>query len=149
MLLLEKLEKIVKRRKIVGRGRSRGVKCGRGKEGQLSRSGGRAEIKPSFEGGQMSLCRRIPRRGFKNRNKVLFELVNLATVAQKFTAESTIDRVSLIEKGLIKGRSRHLIKVLGTCDGLEKMNFVVDALSRSAFAAIEKVGGTVQVINKG
>lgn len=148
MLLLENLTKITKRRKRVGRGRSRGVKCGRGKEGQLARSGGRAEIKPSFEGGQMSLCRRIPRRGFNNRQKTLFEIVNLASIAKVFSAEEVVDRNFLAAKGLIKNKARHFVKVLGSCEDLAKMNVVVDAISRTAAASIEKVGGSVQVVNK-
>jgi large subunit ribosomal protein L15 len=149
MLFLEDLVRIVKNRKRVGRGRTRGRKCGRGNEGQLARSGGRAEIKPSFEGGQMSLCRRLPRRGFINRSKTLFEIVSLPNIVKAFGPGDTVNRTTLLEKGLIKGKSKHLVKVLGPSAELVKMSFVVDAISRSAVESIEKVGGIIQAINKG
>lgn len=143
MFTLDNLSKIVKKRKRVGRGGTRGRKSGRGSKGQLSRSGGRSEIRPSFEGGQMSLIRRLPRRGFNNRGKTLFEIVSLAMVAKKFSVGDKIDRESLIEKGLIKGRAKHLIKILGPVVEIQKMNFFVDAVSDSASKAISLVGGTV------
>ncbi len=143
MLTLDNLSKIVKKRKRVGRGCSRGRKSGRGSKGQLSRSGGRAEIRPSFEGGQMSLIRRLPRRGFNNRGKILFEIISLAKIAGAFSVGAKIDRDSLIEKGLIKGRVNHLIKILGPVVEVEKMNFFVDAVSASVSKAISLAGGTI------
>ena len=69
MLQLNNMPSIVKKRKRVGRGGKRGGHCGRGNDGQLCRSGGRSEIRPFFEGGQMPLARRLPCRGFNGFNK--------------------------------------------------------------------------------
>lgn len=143
MFTLDNLSKIVKKRKRVGRGGTRGRKSGRGSKGQLSRSGGRSEIRASFEGGQMSLVRRLPRRGFNNHGKISFEIVSLERIAKAFSANDKIDRESLIEKGLIKGRANHLIKILGPTVEIPKMNFFVDSISGSASKAISLVGGTV------
>lgn len=149
MFALDSLKKIVKSRKRVGRGGARGKTSGRGSNGQLARSGGRSEIGPDFEGGQMSLCRRLPRRGFVNRNKKLFEVVSLDAISKAFGADAKIDRTSLIDKGLVKGRTNHMVKILGPGVKLEKMSFVVDAISRSASEAISQAGGTVTTPEKG
>src|SRR3984957_17763661 len=116
MLKLHNLTKLVKARKRVGRGGKLGGTSGKGHKGQKARSGGYIRI--GFEGGQMPLFRRLPKRGFNNYN---FQddqcIVNLEQLNTAFDAGSTITKEVLLEKGIIKARkSDHgfLLKVLGT-----------------------------------
>jgi large subunit ribosomal protein L15 len=149
MFALDNLTKISKNRKRVGRGLTRGGTSGRGNKGQKARSGGSSEIKPSFHGGQMSLARRLPRRGFNSRNKVMFEIVSLEKIAKHFVQGDKVDKFTLLEKGLIKGRANFAVKILGPVFDIAKMDFVIDAASDSAVKAIEAVGGTIQLAHKG
>ncbi|MGC2310168.1 MAG: 50S ribosomal protein L15 [Candidatus Babeliaceae bacterium] len=131
-----------KKRKRVGRGGDKGGTSGRGHQGQGSRSGGSVGI--IFEGGQMPLTRRLPKRGFSNNPfRKIFEIINLGQLNEKFAAGQTISREALIEKGLISGKSKVLVKLLG--NGVVEKQFIVhvDAVSKSAVQAIEKHGGKV------
>ncbi len=131
------------RRKRVGNGESSGLgkTCGRGHKGQKSRSGG--GVRPGFEGGQMPLHRRLPKKGFSNvqfREKIA--IVNLSQLNQKFEDGATVNEKALREAGLVTGRC-DAIKILGQGDLERKLTVVTDAVSASARAKIEKAGGTV------
>ena len=130
------------RRKRLGNGESSGLgkTCGRGHKGQKSRSGG--GVRPGFEGGQMPLHRRLPKRGFNNvqfRDKVA--IVNVGQLNEKFEDDSTVDEKALRAVGLVSGRC-DAIKILGEGELGRKLKIVVDALSASARAKVEKAGGS-------
>lgn len=148
MLQLNNLEKITQRRKRVGRGGKRGRYAGRGKEGQKSRTGSSSEIGAFFEGGQMPLVRRVPRRGFNNPLKKDVRLVNLKDLERVFGSGETVTKESLKEKGLIKGKGTFFVKVLGTGSLTKKLIIKVHAVSESAAQAIEKAGGSIQLIQE-
>ncbi|MBQ0166389.1 MAG: 50S ribosomal protein L15 [Treponema sp.] len=134
-----------KKKRIVGRGSSSGLgtTAGKGNKGQQSRSGGKVYV--GFEGGQMPLYRRIARRGFSNYwFKKEYAIVNLAELEAKFADGETVNRESLVLKGLVN-KADALIKVLGDGDITKKLTVSVDKVSASAKAKIEKVGGTVTV----
>ena len=145
MLQLNKLEKITSKRKRVGRGRAHGRFCGRGQEGQKSRTGSTGELKASFEGGQMPLVRRLPRRGFTNFAKKSFKIVNLKDLENKFADGEVVSKDALQEKGLIKGKGKFFIKVLGNGSLTKKLTIQVSAVSASASEAIQKAGGSVEL----
>lgn len=147
MLQLHNLVSSGKKRKRIGRGGGRGGTSGRGHQGQGSRSGG--NIGDLYEGGQMPLARRIPKRGFNNANfTVKYEIVNLDRLEQLFDAGAEITRESLIEKGAIKGARDHYLKILG--EGTLTKRFVVlaHALSKNASDAITKLGGEVHIVKE-
>ena len=142
----------VKSKKIrVGRGigSGKGKTSGRGHKGQKSRSG--VAIK-SFEGGQMPLYRRLPKRGFNPINKEIFCLINLSLIQtlinnKKINKEDLIDIEKLKKINFIK-KSFKKIKVLGNGEITDKINFKINAISASAKVKIEKAGGTVVLIKK-
>ncbi|MBO5137903.1 MAG: 50S ribosomal protein L15 [Spirochaetaceae bacterium] len=137
-----------KKKRRVGRGSSSGLgtTSGRGNKGQQARSGGKVYI--GFEGGQMPLYRRIARRGFSNYPfRKEYDIVNLCDLDARYTDGETVDKASLILKGLIK-KSAGLIKVLGNGDFSKKLTVNVDKVSASAKEKIEKAGGTVTVTNE-
>lgn len=132
-----------KKKRIVGRGSSsgRGTTAGRGNKGQQSRSGGKVYV--GFEGGQMPLYRRIAKRGFSNYPfRKEYEIFNLVDIEIRFENGETVNRESLVLKGLLKKASA-LIKVLGNGDLSKKLTVDVDKVSASAKEKIEKAGGTV------
>ncbi|HNQ98050.1 MAG: 50S ribosomal protein L15 [Spirochaetales bacterium] len=132
-----------KKKRIVGRGSSsgRGTTAGRGNKGQQSRSGGKVYV--GFEGGQMPLYRRIAKRGFSNYPfRVDYEVFNLHQLETRYTDGETVNRESLVIKGLLKKVSAP-IKVLGEGDFTRKVTVSVDKVSASAKEKIEKAGGTV------
>ena len=134
-----------KKKRIVGRGSSsgRGTTAGRGNKGQQSRSGGKTYV--GFEGGQMPLYRRIARRGFSNYPyRKEYAVVNLELIAAKFAEGDTVNRESLIEKGLLK-KSALLVKILGNGDVDKKLTVYADKVSAGAKEKIEKAGGSVSV----
>ena len=136
-----------KKKRIVGRGSSsgRGTTAGRGNKGQQSRSGGKVYI--GFEGGQMPLFRRIAQRGFSNYPfKKEFDIVNLCDIEAKYADGETVNKESLVAKGLVKN-SAVLVKVLGNGDLTKKVTVAVDKVSASAKEKIEKIGGTVTEAN--
>lgn len=134
-----------KRSKRVGQGMGsgHGKTATRGSKGQRSRSG--ARMRPGFEGGQMPLHRRLPKRGFTNIFKKHFALVNLRDLGD-FTPEETITPELLIQRGYIK-ELRDGLKVLG--DGELKVALKITAhhFSKSAREKIQKAGGTAEVIS--
>ncbi len=124
-----------------GHGSGNGKTAGKGHKGQKARSGG---PRVGFEGGQMPLYRRIPKRGFKNRNHKDIVAVNVS-VLERFEDGATVDVAALIEAGIVKN-PRDGVKVLGNGELTKKLNVKVDAYSASAKEKIEALGGTAEVI---
>ena len=139
MLTLNKLEKTHKKRKRVGRGGKLGGTSGRGHKGQKARSGSH-NVKASFEGGQMPLTRRLPRRGFSNRSRVETLPISLEALNERFVEGASIDKAMLIDAGLAK-RTVGRIKILGGFELNKKFVISADAFSASAKNALENAGG--------
>ncbi|QQL45838.1 50S ribosomal protein L15 [Sulfuriroseicoccus oceanibius] len=135
------------RKKRLGKGESSGLgkTCGKGHKGQKSRSG--ASIRPGFEGGQMPLHRRLPKKGFNNAQfTTTYAPINVATLEERFEEGATVNEESLIAAGLLSGQYDG-VKVLGNGEITKKLTVEVDAVSASAKEKIEKAGGTV--VSKG
>ena len=131
------------KKKIVGRGSSSGwgKTSGKGHKGQQARSGGK--VYAGFEGGQMPLYRRVAKKGFSNYPfKKEFYVVNLAMLETKYSDGETVNKESLMQKGLLRKGSLY-VKVLGTGDITKKLTVDVDKISASAKEKIEKAGGTI------
>lgn len=129
--------------KRLGSGESsgHGKTCGKGHKGQKARSGG--SIRLGFEGGQMPLFRRMPKRGFNNAEfRTTYAVVNLGALNEAFDDGAVVDEASLVEASLIR-KPYDGVKVLGTGALSKKLNITVNKASASAKAAIEKVGGTL------
>ena len=133
-----------KKRTRVGRGTGsgNGTTAGRGNKGQNSRSGG--GVRPGFEGGQMPLQRRLPKRGFNNIFATEYATIKVSDL-EKFEAGSTVDANALIEKGIIK-KTLDGVKVLGNGTLTKALNVKLTAYSASAKEKIEKAGGKAEVI---
>lgn len=129
-------------RKRVGRGpgSGKGKTSGRGEKGQNSRSGG--GVPAWFEGGQMPLQRRIPKRGFKNRNRTEYQVVN---VSDLHVAGGEASLQSLRAAGLVKSLRRP-VKILGNGDIRVAVNCTVHAVSGTARAKIEAAGGSITLL---
>ncbi|KKQ32986.1 MAG: 50S ribosomal protein L15 [candidate division TM6 bacterium GW2011_GWF2_37_49] len=148
MLHLDKLTPIIKKRKKLGRGGDLGGTSGRGHKGQKARTGGRFELGPLFEGGQMPLSRRIPRRGFNNNAfRKEFIVINLQDLENKFQTEDVVNFETLKSKNLINGK-HVFVKILGQGDLTKKLTVQADAFSKTAIQAIQKAGGTVELIKE-
>jgi large subunit ribosomal protein L15 len=133
-----------KSRKRVGRGpgSGSGSTSGRGSKGQKARAGG--TVRPGYEGGQMPLQRRLPKRGFTNIFKKVYAIVNLRDLA-RFEKGSVIDEKALMAVGLIKGRNDG-IKLLGQ-GGIDFPLVVkVNSCSKKARAGIEAAGGQIELV---
>ena len=124
-----------------GHGSGNGKTAGKGHKGQKARSGA---PRPGFEGGQMPLYRRIPKRGFKNRNRLESVAINISAL-EKFDngADVTVD--TLIESGIVKN-PKDGVKILGNGEPTKKLNVKANAFSASAKEKIEALGGTCEVI---
>lgn len=131
-------------RKRVGRGTSSGYgkTSGRGQKGQLARSGGKTRL--GFEGGQMPLYRRMPKRGFNNINRKEYAIINLNDL-NKFEAGSEVTIDSLKEAGIVK-KELAGVKLLANGKLDVKLTVKVNKVSESAKKAVETAGGTVEVI---
>jgi len=131
-----------RRRKRVGRGpgSGKGKTCGTGVKGQGTRSG--KKIKPWFEGGQMPLYQRVPKKGFNNRFRVENEVVNLAAL-EVFGENASVDLQALVAKGLIRGSGRP-VKVLAEGDAPKGLKLTINKISASAQAKIDAAGGSVE-----
>ncbi|MBT3827994.1 50S ribosomal protein L15 [bacterium] len=139
MLSLHNRVGLCKKRKRVGRGGDRGGTSGRGHKGQNARSGGR--VGPAFEGGQMPLVRRLPKRGFNNKRfRVSYEIVSLSRLNGAFDEGAVVDRASLIAAGIIKKSSRKPVKILADGKLEKKLTLNVDAFSQTARATVEELG---------
>lgn len=133
-----------KNRKRLGRGVGSGwgKTAGRGTKGHNSRSGG--GVRPGFEGGQMPIHRRLPKRGFTNIFRKEFAIINVSDLA-RFEAGAVVDEAALVQNGLVKGR-RDGIKLLGNGAIDIALTVKLNAVSRSAKEKVEAAGGTVEVI---
>ena len=141
--------KIKKMRVGRGIGSGKGKTCGRGVKGQKSRSG--VAIK-SFEGGQMPLYRRLPKRGFNTLNKDKIAILNLEKIqnlinSKRINEDLKID-LEILKKANILSKSYNKIKILGTGEIKSKINLNVDYVSKSAKEKLEKIGGTISLKNK-
>jgi large subunit ribosomal protein L15 len=148
MLRLNALESISKKRKRVGRGSDRGGTSGKGHKGQRARSGAPGELKAWFEGGQMSLTRRLPRRGFTNRFKKEFAIINLQDLEKHFSDGDQVNVETLYKKKILKRKDCVLLKILGNGELHKKLQITAHACSKSAAQAIEKSGGKIELVSK-
>ncbi|VAV88676.1 LSU ribosomal protein L15p (L27Ae) [hydrothermal vent metagenome] len=138
-------------RKRIGRGIGSGTgkTGGRGVKGQKSRSG--VAIK-GFEGGQMPIYRRLPKRGFNNPNSKNWNIINLGQIedaikAKKLDGKKPVNMAALIAAGII-GKPRDGVRLLGQGELKSKVTFEIDHASKSAIAAVEKAGGKVTILVK-
>ncbi|MBR1811547.1 MAG: 50S ribosomal protein L15 [Clostridia bacterium] len=131
--------------KRVGRGPAsgQGKTAGKGHKGQKARAG--RGPRPGFEGGQMPLQRRVPKRGFNNIFAKEIAIVNLADLDARFADGDVVDVAALIEAGLVK-KELDGVKVLGNGELTKKLTVKVNAFSASAKEKIEAAGGTAEVI---
>lgn len=134
-----------KKRKRVGRGpgSGHGKTCGRGSKGQRSRAGWSAH--PTFEGGQMPLVRRIPKRGFHNRWALSVAVVNVGDLEERFQADDDVNPETLKQKNLAKGRF-DLLKILGDGQLSKRLRVSAHRFSKAAREKIEQAGGQVIVL---
>lgn len=132
------------RRKRVGRGDSSGLgkTAGRGEKGQKSRSG--AKIRPFFEGGQIPLFRRLPKRGFNSPDHIEYHLVNLSILEENFNAGDVVDQETLRAKNLL-GKKLQMIKILANGEITKALTVKAEKFSAQAKAKIEAAGGKVEV----
>jgi large subunit ribosomal protein L15 len=138
-----------KKRMRVGRGigSGKGKQAGRGGKGQTARSGVRIK---GFEGGQMPLHRRLPKRGFNNIFALDFSEINLDRVQDainsgKLDAKAVVNAEALVKAGALR-RSRDGVRLLGRGEIKAKVDFEVHGASKSAIAAVEKAGGSVKIL---
>jgi large subunit ribosomal protein L15 len=128
-----------KNRKKVGRGGAHGKQSTRGDKGQHSRSG--ANFRAWFEGGQMPIQRRLPKRGFTNINRVEYQVVNVGSL-ETLKGIEEITPLVLFESGVVSKRNAP-IKVLGNGDLTQKLTVSANAFSKSAIQKIEGAGGRI------
>ena len=151
MITLNTTGKVISKKMRVGRGigSGKGKTCGRGIKGQKSRSG--VAIK-SFEGGQMPLYRRLPKRGFKPIDKIKIATINLEKI-QNFIDKKTISSTDKIDVKLLKKlkiihKNSQKLKILGTGEIKIKINIEADLISKSAKEKLEKIGGSILIKKK-
>ena len=134
-----------KERKRIGRGPAsgQGKTAGKGHKGQLARAG--RGMRAGFEGGQMPLQRRLPKRGFNNIFRTEMTIVNLSALEERFEDGATSDVAALIEAGLVK-KTMDGVKILGNGDITKKFTVIANAFSESAKQKIEAAGGKAEVI---
>ena len=151
MTTLNTTIKILKRKIRVGRGigSGKGKTSGRGVKGQKSRSGVAIN---SFEGGQMPLYRRLPKRGFNSINKTNVAIINLEKI-QSFIDQKVLksdDKINseLLKKLKIINKNSQILKILGTGEIKNKVNIEADLISKSAKEKLEKIGGSIQIKKK-
>jgi large subunit ribosomal protein L15 len=151
MITLNTTGKVISKKMRVGRGigSGKGKTSGRGIKGQKSRSG--VAIK-SFEGGQMPLYRRLPKRGFNTINKTKIAKINLEKI-QTFIEQKTINSNDTIDAKLLKklkiiNKNSQKLKILGTGEIKVKINIEADLVSKSAMEKLEKIGGSILIKKK-
>ncbi len=130
------------KRKGRGTGTGNGKTAGRGHKGQKARSGGKVRV--GFEGGQMPLARRVPKRGFNNIFAKPLTAINVGSL-ERFDNGSTVDAAALIEKGILSD-CKYGLKVLANGKLTKKLTVKAAAFSESAKAKIEKAGGKAEVV---
>jgi large subunit ribosomal protein L15 len=136
-----------RRRRRIGRGPAsgRGKTSGKGHKGLLARSGGGSRV--GFEGGQMPLYRRLPKRGFlPHGTKVEFALVKLRDLSAKFGVGSVVDPDAMVTAGLIKKSGRSAVKVLGDGEVAHALTVKTHRISESARRKLEAAGGRIEVL---
>lgn len=124
-----------------GHGSGNGKTAGKGHKGQKARSGG---TRPGFEGGQMPLYRRIPKRGFTNRNTKVIIGINISAL-EVFDNDTVVSVETLLEQGIVKN-PRDGVKILGNGELTKKLTVQANAFSASAVEKIEALGGKTEVI---
>jgi len=131
-----------KSRKRLGRGRATGQGCtaGKGNKGQNARKSG--GVRPGFEGGQMPISRRLPKRGFKNPFQVRYAPINLGRLAEAFPETSDITLESIYDRGLVKRGAP--VKILGAGELSRAVTIEAHTFSASALEKISKAGGTAK-----
>ena len=151
MITLNTTSKVINKKMRVGRGigSGKGKTSGRGVKGQKSRSG--VAIK-SFEGGQMPLYRRLPKRGFNPIDKIKIAKINLEKI-QTFIDKKTINSSDTIDFKLLKklkiiNKNSQMLKILGTGEIKVKINIEADLISKSAKEKLEKIGGSILIKKK-
>ncbi len=132
--------------KRLGRGIGSGLgkTSGKGHKGQNARSGG--GVRPGFEGGQMPLVRRIPKRGFNNRFRKVYSIVNIKALEAKFESGEVVDAEALIITGILSKIEDAGVKILGGGELTKALTVKANKFSASAKEAIEKAGGSVEVL---
>ena len=132
--------------KRLGRGIGSGLgkTSGKGHKGQKARSGG--GVRPGFEGGQMPLVRRIPKLGFNNRFRKVYSIVNLSALEDKFENGAVVDAEALIVSGILSKIEDAGVKILGNGELTKSLTVKANKFSASAKEAIEKAGGSVEVL---
>lgn len=126
-----------------GHGSGNGKTAGKGHKGQKARSGG--SIRPGFEGGQMPLQRRVPKRGFNNIFAAKAAIVNLGDIDARFEAGAVVDAQALMDCGLVKD-CKNGVKVLGNGEMTKSLTIQAKSFSKSAQNKIEGAGGKAEVI---
>lgn len=134
-----------KNRKRVGRGDAsgQGGTSGRGDKGQKARSGGK--VRSGFEGGQMPLSRRLPKRGFRNPFREKYIAVNLADLCRKFSKGAIVDQEALLKSGIVKKKSDN-IKILAKGDIDFPVTIKIAKISQAAKAKITAAGGSIEEV---
>tara|TARA_B100000953_G_scaffold283269_1_gene262118 strand:+ start:307 stop:762 length:456 start_codon:yes stop_codon:yes gene_type:complete len=151
MITLNTTSKVINKKMRVGRGigSGKGKTSGRGVKGQKSRSG--VAIK-SFEGGQMPLYRRLPKRGFNPIRKIKIAKINLEKIQtfidKKIISSSDIVNAKLLKELKIINKNTQQLKILGTGEIKTKINIEADLISKSAKEKLEKIGGSILIKNK-
>ncbi|RME20148.1 MAG: 50S ribosomal protein L15 [Deltaproteobacteria bacterium] len=125
-----------------GEGSGKGTSAGRGRKGQWSRS----TVRPGFEGGQMPLARRLPKRGFKNHFAKQYSEVRLDRIAAAFSEGEVVDAEALKARGLVRKVARDGVKVLGNGGISFAVTVRAAAFTASAKASIEAAGGSAEVV---
>ncbi len=143
---LKPAEGAKKEAKRLGRGIGSGLgkTSGKGHKGQWARSGG--GVRPGFEGGQMPLIRRIPKRGFNNKFKKVYSIVNICDLEDRFEGGQEITAQLLLESGVLSKVEPYGIKVLGNGELTKSFTVKANKFSKSAVEAIEKAGGKAEVL---
>ncbi len=135
-----------KKRKRIGRGKAtgHGKTCGRGHKGCGSRPG--SSVRPTYEGGQMPLFRRLPKRGFNNYNfRSRYEIVNVSQLERVFDDDAAIDIHQLVSAGLVNSVNSR-VKILGDGALTKKLNIAAHKFSRTAEQKISGCGGVAKVV---
>ncbi|MFA6730029.1 MAG: 50S ribosomal protein L15 [Eubacteriales bacterium] len=130
-------------RKGRGPASGNGKTAGRGHKGQNSRSGG--GVRPGFEGGQLPIYRKLPKRGFKNRFSSHYAIVNVQSLEHYFEEGETIDAAALLGMGIIR-KTLDGIKILGQGELTKKLTVKASVFSKSAKEKIESAGGIAEVV---
>lgn len=132
--------------KRLGRGIGSGLgkTSGKGHKGQWARSGG--GVRPGFEGGQMPLVRRIPKRGFNNIYRKEYSIVNIGALNDRFEDGEIVNAQSLLEKGVLSKIEAYGVKVLGNGELTKKLTVQANKFTESAAQKIEQAGGKAEVL---